>query len=286
MSEAWWIESEIEGQLLRTAPFDVAAWSKVAAGATWLSSDRQSAAAKVVTPAGPLLVKWRHTVPKRRRKTTWRASKERREARAYLELGALGVKAPVPWAVGERRRRGVLVGSVLVRPFHEGCRDARELSHGDGSLVETLARDLRAWHDAGFRHGDCYPKNVLVPDSGTAPFPVGCPAARFRPSGTRPDRHRRKDLAQWATGVLEIAPEADPFAFLGTYCEAPGFDRRALEDAVRPLFERVVRRKTERDRTQPQREPGGPPQPSPLDGPAGRTTMRAIATLRPQIRTR
>ena len=278
MRELWWVDPELESQLTRVSAFDVARWSQVAADATWLSSDRQSGVARVESPV-PLLVKWRHTLARRRGKTLGRASKERREARAYLRLARRGMKTPMPWAVGERRQRGRLVGSVLIRPFHEHCVDAREKARDDPSVLERLGQDLRSWHDTGFRHGDCYPKNVLVPDSGAPPLPLGCPAARFVPRSTKADRRRRKDLAQWAAGVLEAAPERSPFAFLESYCQAPGLDAARLQKAVRPHFDRILKQKERREVTREAREGETPPRPVPLREDATRSRRIALASL-------
>ncbi len=175
------------------------------------------------------------------------------------------VCAPAPLAVGERRRAGVLVGSVYVRPFDEEARNAADAAREAPGCALEAARALRQWHDAGLRHGDCYPKNILVDVRDRAQL-IGCPKARFVRRGPRVDRARLKDLAQFAIGfgALDLWPE--PFLFLATYGETPGLPPHdTLVQRIRPIRDRILARKAARRRTQPDREPGGPPQPVPLN---------------------
>lgn len=264
MRERWWVEEGRLAALRGRADLDVAAWMQPAAGREVLSSDRQSAAVR--WPGDPpLLVKWRVPRPSRRRRTFLRPSRERAEARALRRAAALGIPAPAPWAVGERRRRGVLVGSVLVRAFEADARPGDEALRAVPAALPALARALRDWHERGFRHGDCYPKNVLVGGTAGAPRPIGCPKARFVAPGPRLDAARLKDLAQLAAGTIALQPWGDPFAFLAAYLEAPGLPSyEDLGARVTPFYERILERKRERERTRPQREPHGPPAPVPL----------------------
>lgn len=271
MIEHWWLSPEVRGPLEDRAPLDVAAWMHAAADAQVLSSDRSSVTVRVPgTP--PLLVKWRRPRKGRGRRTFLRPSRERREARAYLRMGIRGIRAPFPWGVGERRRAGVLVGAVLVRRFREDFVDAAQLGTRTGDTLVELGSALRRWHDAGFRHGDCYPKNILLPEAGGAPLVIGCPAARFLRPGVRIDPWRKKDLAQWAAGVHALQPDDDPFAFLESYAAAPDMPLPAsLRDMLRPYFEKILAKKAKRRRTQAAREAEGPLVPTPLPerGPPG-----------------
>ena len=264
MSERWWLDPAHRAALEAHAPLDVAAWMQPAADRRVLSSDRQSAAVRWDGPPC-LLVKWRVPIAGRRAKTWLRASRERAEARALRQAAARGLAAPTPWAVGERRHLGVLVGAVLVRPFDAQARPLDEVVLEEpGRLGETAAA-LRRWHDLGFRHGDCYPKNVLVGGAADVPRPIGCPKGRFVRPGPELDEARLRDLAQFAAGCSTLQPWTDPFAFLSAYLDAPGLpDYDALGAQVMPFYERILERKRERIRTRPLREPGGPPAPRPL----------------------
>lgn len=263
MRETWWIAPDAEDVLDRAALLSVAGCMTVAAGGERLSSDRQSAAIRLRgTP--PLLVKWRRPRAGRRWKTWWRASRERREAAVALGLVDRGIETPLPIAVGERREGPRLVGSVLVRPYVEGTETADVWMEGGpkAERAHDLVRALAAWHDAGFRHGDCYPKNVLVDVERRLPMPIGAPYGVFHAPGRYLDRDRIHDLAQWVAGLEEAGFEA-ALGILTPYAEAVG-QGPALFEAVRPHLERIQARKAARRASQPEREPHGAPLPTPL----------------------
>lgn len=275
MRETWWIAEDAEAALEKAALVSVAACMTVAAGGERLSSDRQSAAVRLGGDS-PLLVKWRRPRPGRRWKTWWRASRERHEAAVALGLVARGIETPAPLAVGERREGPRLVGSVLVRPYLEGVETAdRWLLTGNRSeRALELVRALARWHDAGFRHGDCYPKNVLVDRETGQAMPIGAPYGTFVPAGPRLDRARARDLAQWVTGLEDLGFAASLGA-LTPYAEAVGLGAEVF-DAVEPLKDRIQARKAARRASQPRREPDGAPLPvalPPDEGPVERRVL-------------
>ena len=145
----------------------------------------------------------------------------------------------------------------------------------------SLAKQLRRWHATGWRHGDCYPKNILVGGKAEEPRPIGCPMATFVAAGPRLDRARLKDLGQFTAGCAALEPWGDPFTFLFAYAEQAGLpEHDALVAAVTPFYERVMERKAERERTRPEREPQGPPQPVPLEvGATPRVRVRGIGAM-------
>lgn len=263
MRETWWIAEDAEGVLERAALVSVAGCMTVAAGGERLSSDRQSAAVRL-NAAPPLLVKWRRPRPGRRWKTWWRASRERCEAAVALQCLERGIETPAPLAVGERREGPRLVGSVLVRPYLEGVETAdRWLSAGPrAERVLDLVRALARWHDAGFRHGDCYPKNVLMDLETGRPMPIGAPYGTFTAPGPRLDRARARDLAQWIAGLEDLGFAA-AVGSLTPYAEAVGLGA-AVFDAVPPHLARIRARKAARRASQPRREPHGAPLPAAL----------------------
>jgi len=276
MQETWWLADGAREVLEARAPLDVAAWMQPAANRSILSTDRQSAAVRW-SGAPALLVKWRTPIAGRRRRTWLRPSRERLEARAMRKAAARGIPAPAPLAVGERRRGGVLVGSVYVRPFDEEARSAEAATRESPASMLDAAAALRRWHDVGLRHGDCYPKNFLVDADGHARL-IGCPKATFVAPGPHLDRARLKDLGQFAVGFGALGVWRDPFAFLVAYGETPGlppYDE--LLTRVTPFHDRIVCRKHEREQTRPAREPDGPPQPVPL----APTARPLRPTLRP-----
>lgn len=284
MRERWWLAAERRAVLEDHGPLGVARWMHLPCETRVLSTDRQSAALRV-DGAPPLLVKWRRPLPGRRRRTFLRPSRERREAVAMLHARSRGIPCPAPWAVGERRRLGFLQGAVLVREFDDGALTVEEAAADEQEVLDVLAAALRRWHDLGFRHGDCYPKNVLVGGTEDAMRPIGCPAARFLREGAYPDPLRMRDLAQLAAGFTALVPATDPFALLDVYLREPGLpDRRRVEALVRPFHARIMAKKKKRLATRPRREPDGPPPPVPLAPDEGevRAEVQDLGRLAPR----
>lgn len=190
-----------------------------------------------------------------------------------MKARAIGIPAPAVWAVAERRRGGILLGSCLVRPWVEGAVTASSilLDAGGEPAADALAEALRRWHDAGFRHGDCYPKNVLVDPTSLAASPIGCPAASFPRAGAQADKARWKDLAQWLVG-LELLHAVDAAErFVGVYrSREPGMPgEAAMLELIATPRARILEKKAARIASLPDREPHGPPAPTPLPPPSG-----------------
>ncbi len=294
MRETWWlgVPSALEstGALGRLGVASVASAMAVAGAGRVLSSDKQSAAVVLAGPP-PVFLKWRRVRgAKRHRHAFLRPSRERREAAAALEARTRGIATPHPLAVGERRAGGLLLGAVLVRPFFvdRAPLDRGLAGPGGPDLLARAAAAWRRWHDAGFRHGDAYPKNVLLGRDGDL-WPIGFPAARFVRPGPALDRARRKDLAQWTVAIELLLGEEAPRAFLRAYA---GDDPGALDLARRiaRLAGAVRRRKARRRASRPAREPEGPPPPVPLPPdpapPARRVLdLAALAVSAPGRRT-
>ena len=285
MIERWWVDEQRKSEYRNSpsGPLRVSAWMQPAPGRTILSSDRQSAA---VLFAGdtPLLVKWRCPLASRAKRTFLRASRERLEARAALQARALGIETPAPWAVGELRHCGTLLGAVLVRGFDVSAHNAGEAARTRPEVIDVCAAALATWHERGFRHGDCYLKNILLDETGARPSPIGFPKARFVQPGATVDRARRKDLAQFAAGIAELDADGDPFGFLPAYVQAAeGLPpAESLAAQVRPAFERIMARKRDRIASRPTREPDGPPAPKPLPpgfGETGEMRLSGLAQL-------
>lgn len=278
MTETWWLAEQARAAIEGRGGLDVAAWMNPAGSHEVLSSDRQSAAVRIDGDP-PLLVKWRAPIRGRRRRTFLRPSRERREALAMRAAIGHGLPCPEPLAVGERRHLGVLQGAVLIRPFDEAARTAEAAATQDPAMLVTVARALRTWHDAGFRHGDCYPKNILVGGRETEPRPIGCPYARWGTSGPVLDAARKKDLGQFVVGIPPQLDPEDGVLALRAYVEGPGMpSAEALYEQLRPVIEKIMVKKARRIATRAQREPGGPPKPVPLAAqrPPARVVRRAL----------
>lgn len=257
MIERWWVDARHRAQLETIAPCQVAAWIEVVRDAEVLSSDRQSVAARL--PDAGLLVKWRHTLPARRRKTLGRASRERREAQSALCARALGIPGPRPWAVGEVRRQGLLLASVLIRPFDLDAQPAPAVLVADREAGLALAKQLRAWHATGWRHGDCYPKNMLLLADRATYAPIGYPSAQFLGTG-RADAACAKDIAQFCVGIQALQGPTVDEVFAAYAPDA--LPHSSLRAQVDRRIEVIRARKAQREHTRAEREPDGPPRPS------------------------
>jgi len=206
VSECWWLGEEGEALL---ASLGLAGGTELAAAAARgrvVSTGRQ-AAAVVLCGEPPLLVKWRRSRPGKRWRTFLRPSPERLEARVALRAAALGIAMPIPLAVVETRRCGMLEGAVLVRRYLPDGRTAAE-AFRDVTWREAFhiaARALKEWHGLGFRHGDCWPRNLLLARESV---PIGCSRARFVRGGERRDRRRIDDCARLLLGLVRLQPRA------------------------------------------------------------------------------
>jgi hypothetical protein len=266
VKERWWLGPGADQRLGPRTAWTIPEWMH--AEGEVLSTDRDSAAVRVPDAKGALLVKWRVVAPGRRWRWWLRASRERGEARGLPRARARGIDLPSPLAVGERRDvLSRLVAAVMVRPFIEGFANAAEAlgARGGDALIAPLARALRGWHDAGWRHGDAWPKNFLITRDGARAAPIGAPKAFVVAKGVRLDAGRLDDLAHFAAGIRLSAAGRDPFAFVHEYLARPGLPPRVLLEArLRPRLERILAKRAEDERTRPQREPQGPPSPTPL----------------------
>jgi|GEM_PF-2984922 len=268
MRERAWLAREAGKALGDLAHRSLTEWMALATSGSTLSTDRDSAAARVAGPTGPLLVKWRCPARRKAWKSVLRPSRERTEARGLLLARACGIDVPAPLLVLERRGAfGQLLGSALVRPFALGLVPADVLlASPDGRRrLVPLVHAVRGWHDKGYRHGDCWPKNLLLSEDGLRCLPIGAPKARRVRAGFTLDRLRLKDLARIAAGARLLWPTEASCAFLDDYLAAPGLPQRPqVESAVAPLLARVLAKRAEDERTRPHREPHGPPLPVPL----------------------
>ena len=178
-----------------------------------------------------------------------RPSKARREARVARRVGALGFAAVGPVAVGEERRRGLLLRSFSAVPEHPG-RDLRELL-ADRSLprarrLELLcafARLARRLHDAGVDQDDFSPNNFLAGDEGALVL-IDFERCRVgRPLGAR----RFAMLAKLHRQDLGIS-QSDRLRFLGWYLgpDAGRPERRRALERIAPAFRRIRARDARR----------------------------------------
>jgi len=231
VTERRWIDEADEALLSRLGLASGEQLAAAAARGRVVSTGRQ-AAAVVLGGETPLLIKWRRCRPDAQWRNFLQPSRERLEARATRRAAALGIPAPLPLAVIETRRFGLLEGAVLVRRYLPGGRTAAE-AFCDSTWREAwkdTARHLREWHARGFRHGDCWPRNILLGTELGPVVPIGFSRARFvrRPGAL--DRRRIDDCARLFFGLLRLQPEAARLeaAILTAYGEDPALLRAVV----------------------------------------------------------
>lgn len=141
-----------------------------------------------------------------------RASPARREWTALLHLARAGVPCPQPVLMGEERRRGLLVGSVLATRAVDGADEltgrldalrAHADAAGRQALLQRLAPLARSIFQAGVDHPDLHLGNFLVRGHDEL-FVLDLHSARVRagPLGAAARRGRLGKLAH-SFGLFE-----------------------------------------------------------------------------------
>ena len=183
-------------------------------------------------------------------------SKSRRELAMALRVADLGVPTPVPLAVGEEIRGGLLTACWCLVPWLEGAIDLRA---GVREGVFTPAQRRRvarpfgafvaALHEAGIDQDDFSPNNFMVrlasPGAPGGPEFWAIDFERTRIRGTVPRARRAEHLAKLARELTRVS-EAERMRFLKGY--APGRERAwwaeveaAAADRFRADLERMRR---------------------------------------------
>ncbi|RMG08709.1 MAG: hypothetical protein D6731_21235 [Planctomycetota bacterium] len=139
---------------------------------------------------------------------TLRGSPAAREFRAMRALAASGVPCPEPVVLGEERRAGRVVGSVLATREVSGCEELAERTQRARRdreatvrrrLAEALARAAWSLFAAGVEHPDMHPGNFLIDPSG-ALVVLDLHSAAVR-GGALGARRRRRLLGKLAWGL-------------------------------------------------------------------------------------
>jgi len=163
----------------------------------------------------------------------------REEIEACRRLLAAGVAVPEP-VVGRVERRAISVSLALVTRRIPGRTLADELAHkGELACRELLRRlgaGIRRMHDAGFRHRDLHPGNVLLRDDGEVAI-IDLEGGRW---GGRPgDRTAIKSLARFGRYLEKhfgLSPSTrHAFALLAGY-EPDVAQRKRLWSRLRSTY--------------------------------------------------
>lgn len=135
-------------------------------------------------------------------------SKAERAFDAALALHGNGVGTPVPVALVERRENGQIVESHFVSEYIPELSDFRRELHLDltqkknaerlMALIESVARAVRKFHDAGVIHRDLGNQNIGIvrnADGSARVFFLDLNRSRVFPPKSLTDEQRGKDLS-------------------------------------------------------------------------------------------
>ncbi len=181
------------------------------------------------------------------RRLRWPAAQDeaRREWEAIHRLRAQGFKTAEPVAVGQSRRGGLVVRSLVMTAEVANARPAHELwptldAAQRRQLIGALARWTARFHAAGYVHKDLYLSHFLVtPGTEDArPELVCIDLQRVTQPRWLRTRWRVKDLAQLAYSAR--AAGARPVELLRFYQIYAG--RTRLQTSDRRLIRRIWRR--------------------------------------------
>ena len=193
-----------------------------------------------------------HREPWPRLRYLFRRSRPAREWRVLQGLRERGIPAARPVAVGERRRRGLPLGAVLVTEEVPGSTDLVKFVQAPGArphtrerlrekrrCIEALARFTRRMHEAGYLSRDFHWRNILIVPGSPEPrfFIIDNPRGLFLPWGRLACWLGVRDL----TALDRLAPHyltrTDRLRFLKAYVGA------ARLRECRRLLERVLSRR-------------------------------------------
>jgi hypothetical protein len=180
-----------------------------------------------------------------------RPSKARLEGEVARRIRARGFDAVVPLAVGEERRAGLLLRSLVAvaeRPaidLTRRLRDPQLLAKARRELLTSFARFNRELHEAGVDQDDTAPNNFLVYPDGRFAL-VDFERCQLR-SAPLPQARRWTLLAKLHRHPVGV-PAADKLRFLRAYLGSSDSRaaRRAAWGEIRDAFLRLRRRDARR----------------------------------------
>jgi tRNA A-37 threonylcarbamoyl transferase component Bud32 len=192
-------------------------------GAAVIKHNRVRSVVRVEAPGGALYVKrFRLLRCVDRLAHLVRATAARREWTALRAVARAGIPCPAPVVLGEEKRGGLVVGSVLATREVAGAREltlaldqARAAGASREPLLTPLARIVRRLFEAGVDHPDLHLGNfLLAPDGELVALDLHSARLRRGPLGASARRARLGKLAHslglfdpgtaaWATDELQ-----------------------------------------------------------------------------------
>ncbi|WP_152053453.1 lipopolysaccharide kinase InaA family protein [Tautonia marina] len=206
---------------------------------------------RVALPTGPIYVKeflvptWREIL-----RQWFRRGKGRNEAKQARKLAAIGVPTIRPVALGERRVRKFLFENTLISPeipdaipLDRFLRDVlptmerRRAVIVRHRLAEALGALTARLHDAGMRHDDFHPGNLLLRlDQADQPWLAMIDLDAMRVGKPLSAKAAAANLARLNHASLLLATRTDRQRFLRTYVDVRG----AVIGDLGPFTKRVV----------------------------------------------
>jgi tRNA A-37 threonylcarbamoyl transferase component Bud32 len=191
----------------------------------------------------------------RRLKDVFRSSKAAKDWIAGNRLLELGVKTPVPLAVGERRRFRFLQESFLVTEEVTGSKTlgsylavfapplSKEKLKEKRDFISRLAREVGRIHNQGFFHGSLSVANVLVrktPQGNMSFYFLDLDYAKVQ---RRVSPYQKiKDLATLRKRIPSFITKTDKLRFFIVYCKETGLTNKDARRYTRLIEARILKR--------------------------------------------
>ena len=191
----------------------------------------------------------------RKLKDVFRSSKAAKEWIAGDRLLELGVKTPVPLAVGGRRRFRFLQESFLITEEVTGSKTlspylavfapppSKEKIKEKRDFISRLAREVGRIHNQGFFHGSLSVANVLVRKT-----PQGNMSFYFLDLGYAKAQRmvspyqKVKDLATLSKRIPSFITKTDKLRFFRVYCKETGLTKADAGRYLKRIENRVLKR--------------------------------------------
>lgn len=181
--------------------------------------------------------RWKHRIRAMFRGTFFKPSRAKSEFRALSLMRALGIQAVRPVAYGERRIGHFVRSCFLITEAVPGAISlasfimtfGRQREHPQArrarlEILESLARQVRHMHDAGFVHRDLFWRNVLIrplPDGRFEFYFLDASVGKRIRLAPRRQENIVRDVAAMSALAPAFCSKADQLRFLRTYLDTP-----------------------------------------------------------------
>jgi len=191
----------------------------------------------------------------RRLKDVFRSSKAAKEWIAGDRLLGLGIKTPVPLAVGERRRFRFLQESFLVTEEVTGSKTlgpylavfapplSKEKIEEKRDFISRLAKEVGRIHKQGFFHGSLSVANVLVRKTPQGNMSFYFLDLDYAKAQRRVSPYQKvKDLATLSKRIPSFITRTDKLRFFRVYCKETGLTKADAGRYLKRIENRLLKR--------------------------------------------